>query len=224
MQVNGAGPPWTSTSAVAGGASSRNWSAWVSGAVIERVPGDTAPTVSPTATIWSTSASTAVRVPAAGAVTVDVRTRGAWGVEVGFPSGSVPVTGGRSSSLRISSRACPAVTAAPALTSTRRTVPAAVALTTTAGSAATAPWTDTVFVTVPRATGTVGEDSSSVGAPGPVGPLSAPGSPRNARATRATAMTIQTSRRRAGNTTLRTTDIQGSPGAPIPTSVGTAGP
>ena len=57
VQVNGAGPPWTSTSAVAGGESSRNCSAWVSVAVTDRVPGEIEPTGSPTATIWSTSTS-----------------------------------------------------------------------------------------------------------------------------------------------------------------------
>ena len=65
---------------------------------------------------------------------------------VGFPSASVPATGGRSCSLRISRSACPAVTVDPAATSTRRTVPAAVALTVTSGSATTVPCTVTVFV------------------------------------------------------------------------------
>ncbi|SDY01582.1 hypothetical protein SAMN05661080_02013 [Modestobacter sp. DSM 44400] len=63
VQPNGAGPPCTVTSAVAGAVSSRNWSAWLSGAVADRVPGETEPTASPTATTWSTSASGAVSVP-----------------------------------------------------------------------------------------------------------------------------------------------------------------
>src|SRR5687767_3284368 len=219
-QVNGAGPPCTSTSATAGGASSRNWSAWVSVAVTERVPGETAPTLSPTATIWSTSTSTVVSFPAAGAVTVEVRTSGVWGVMVGFPSGSVPATGGRSCSLRISRMACPALTVDPAATSTRRTVPAAVALTVTSGSATTVPCTVTVFSTVPRPTGTVGEVSWSVGASGPAASVVIPAPPPNASATSATAMTVHTSRRSTGRTMVRTTDMHapcalGYPSVPV---------
>jgi hypothetical protein len=207
VQVNGAGPPCTSTSAVDGGANSRNCSAWVSVAVTERVPGEIAPTVSPTATIWSTSTSSVPSVPAAGAGTVAVRTCGGRGVDVGLPSTSFPRTGSSSTSYRISSRAWPAVTAAPWATSNRRTVPAAVALTGTAGSATTVPVTETVLLTLPRTTGTGGELSSSVGAPGPA---TTPGSgdpPRKASTTRAAAMTAQTSSRSAGNTTVRTTDM-----------------
>src|SRR4051794_13205452 len=206
VQVNGAGPPCTSTSAVLGGASNRNWSSWVSVALMDNDPGEIEPTLSPTATTWSTSTSTALSMPPAGAVTVAVFTRGARGVEVGLPSGSVPVTWSRSCSYRISSRACPAVTLDPAGTSSLRTVPAAVALTGTASSATTLPSTETVFVTVARATGTGGEFSSSVGAPGPDAvPAESP--PRNARTTSAAAMTAQTSSRSAGKTTVRTTDM-----------------
>jgi hypothetical protein len=102
-QVNGAGPPWTSTSAVVGGLSSRNCSACDSVAVTDRVLGEMVPTRSPTATSWSTSTSRLLSVPAPGALTVAVRTRGAGRLTVGLPSASVPVTGSRSSSQRISS-------------------------------------------------------------------------------------------------------------------------
>jgi hypothetical protein len=115
-----------------------------------------------------------------------VRTSGCCGVTVGLHSGSVPVTGATSSSQRISSSGCPAVTSAPSATSSRRTV---------------------TVLHLPRVTGTVGEDRSTVGATGTAAVSSPPPPPRKARTTSAAAMTAHTRRRRTGRTTVRTADM-----------------
>jgi hypothetical protein len=203
VQVNGAGPPRSVTSACAGADTRRYCWSGVRVPVTDRVPGATVPTVSPTLSTWSFRVVIA-SVPAIGAVTVSRRILGLFSRTVCSPvAGSVVTVGSTGVSCVISSSGAPAATASPFDASTLVTVPARVARAGTAGSATTEPCTVTVLVMVPVDTGTVGSTICADGCSGSSCALMSV--PEKAIFTRATAITAHRIRRMTGKMILRVT-------------------
>lgn len=196
VHVNPAGPPVMVTVASPGRFRRRYCCAGSSVPDTENVGGATLPAVAPTDSSWPAMTDRALSVPAAGAVTSSYRKIAGFGL----PSASTLSAGSRSIGTLTLKMMSPSATDEPWVTKILLTVPAAVDLSGTAGSADTVALITTSFVIVPAVAITRGSTTVPVGC---AGSASAGRSGKNASLISAAAMTATRRMRRMGKTHVR---------------------